>query len=53
MHTRISFKFREYQAYHPLPTKQGLEVIASEHLHLAAKNEALCKVTKGQVQNLG
>ena len=53
MHTCISFKFREYQAYHPLPTKQGLKVIVSEHSHLAAKTVALCKVTKWQVQNLG
>ena len=53
MQTCISFKFREYQAYHPLPTKQGLKVIVSEHSHLAAKIVALCEVTKLQVQNLG
>ena len=52
MQTCISFKFREYQAYHPLPTKQGLKVIVSEHSNLAAKIAALCKVTKWQVQNL-
>ena len=53
MHTCISFKFREYQGYHSLPTKEGLKVIESEHSNLAAKIVALCKATKWQVQNLG